>query len=59
MADTEVGERLGGRLGRTIDILDHPLLFAFAMTLIVFAMANLIYFFAIWLGVPGIAQLFR
>lgn len=49
---------VGGRpLGRLLDALDHPVMFAFAMTLVVIGFASLITYGAKAAGWPGLAAL--
>lgn len=59
MAENGAAEEVGGRAGRVIDLADHPLLYALALTLIVVAMINILYYLAVRLGWTGVAAFFR
>ncbi len=47
------GEKVGGRLGRVVDIIDHPIVFALAITLMVVPIMALLTVLFTWAGLPG------
>lgn len=60
MADGEgTAERATGRVGRFIDLADHPILYMIATTLFVVAFMNLFYYGFVRLGWTGPASLFK
>ena len=51
------GERVSGKMGRIVELMDHPLLFALAITLMVVPMMALLTALFKWLGWAGPAAL--
>lgn len=47
------GESVGKGVGHVIDLADHPLLFAFSITLMVIPMMALMTVLFAYLGMPG------
>ena len=56
MAEGEGVERAGGRI---VNILDHPLLYALAITFLVISLSAFLYWGFLKLGWSGPASLFR
>lgn len=54
-----VAEETGRTAGRLVDIADHPLLFALAITFMVISMSALLYWGFVRLGWTGPASLFH
>lgn len=61
MADgsEHVGEEAGRTADRVVDLADHPLVYALAITLMVIAMMALLYYLFVRLGLDGPASLIR
>ena len=53
------GEGGGGKLNRFIEIIDHPIIFALAITFVVVPMMALLTCLFKFLGMPGPASLFQ
>lgn len=53
------GEKVGGKVGHYLDLADHPLLFAIAITMMVVPMMALLSFGFASLGWTGPAALFK
>jgi O-antigen/teichoic acid export membrane protein len=51
------GEKVGGKIGRYLDLADHPLMFALSITLIVIPMMALLTALFKYLNWPGPASL--
>ena len=47
------GEKVGSKLGKWADIADHPIVFAFALTLLIVPMMALMKVLFAYLGMPG------
>lgn len=58
MAEGEA-ERVGGRLGKYLDLADHPLVFAIAMLFMLVPLMALFNALFAWLGWTGPAGLFK
>lgn len=54
-----VGEEVGREAGRVVDIADHPLLYALAITFMVISLASFLYWGFSHLGWTGPASLFK